>query len=150
MDVKGPFLRMRLPSGRYLHYLRPQMVWKKIKVGIDKKTGKPKYKSKKGFTYEGYNTKKKWCRIDSHGGKIVENLVQAIARELLALGIVTAWDNGLDIRMHVHDEIVGLVKTKLAEIASRDLEEDMTVQPEWWGEEVPIRAKAEVVECYQK
>jgi hypothetical protein len=52
--------------------------------------------------------------------------------------------------MHVHDEIVGLVKAKLAEIAARDLEDDMTVQPEWWGDEVPIRAKAETVECYQK
>lgn len=152
MDVKGPFLRMRLPSGRYLHYLRPQMSWKKIRVGVDRKTGKPKYKSKKCFSYEGYGGKsrKTWMRIDSHGGKIVENLVQAIARELLAIGIVAAWDNGLDIRMHVHDEIVGLVKAKLAEIAARDLEDDMTVQPEWWGDEVPIRAKAETVECYQK
>ena len=150
MDVKGPFLRMRLPSGRYLHYLRPKMIWKKIKVGIDKKTGKPKYKSKKGFTYEGYNTKKKWTRIDSHGGKIVENLVQAIARELLAAGLVKAWKAGLDVRMHVHDEIVALVKTKLAEISASTLEEQMIEKPKWWGEEVPIRAKADVVTCYQK
>ena len=150
MDVKGPFLRMRLPSGRYLHYLRPKMIWKKIKVGIDKKTGKPKYKSKKGFTYEGYNTKKKWTRIDSHGGKIVENLVQAIARELLAAGLVKAWKAGLDVRMHVHDEIVALVKTKLAEISASTLEEKMIEKPKWWGEEVPIRAKADIVKEYQK
>lgn len=150
MDVKGPFLRMRLPSGRHLHYLRPKMTWKKIKVGIDRKTGKPKYKSKKGFSYEGYNTKKKWTRIDSHGGKIVENLVQAIARELLAAGLVRSWDAGLDVRMHVHDEIVALVKRKLAEIAAKTLEEEMVEKPEWWGEYVPIRAKADVVECYQK
>lgn len=150
MDVKGPFLRMRLPSGRYLHYLRPKIAWKKIKVGVDKKTGKPKYKSKKGFSYEGYNTKKKWTRIDSHGGKIVENLVQAIARELLAAGLVKAWKQGLDVRMHVHDEIVALVKKKLAEISAETLEEQMIEKPDWWGEKVPIRAKAEVVECYQK
>lgn len=150
MDVKGPFLRMRLPSGRHLHYLRPKMIWKKIKVGVDKKTGKPKYKSKKGFTYEGYNTKKKWTRIDSHGGKIVENLVQAIARELLAAGLVKAWKAGLDVRMHVHDEIVALVKKKLSEISASTLEEQMIEKPKWWGNDVPIRAKADVVECYQK
>ncbi|MGH8074298.1 MAG: DNA polymerase [Lysobacter sp.] len=150
MDVKGPFLRMRLPSGRYLHYLRPQISWKKIKVGVDKKTGKPKFKSKKGFSYEGYNTKKKWARIDSHGGKIVENLVQAIARELLAAGLVKVWKAGLDVRMHVHDEIVALVKRKLSDISAATLEEQMVEKPEWWGERVPIRAKAEIVECYQK
>lgn len=150
MDVKGPFLRMRLPSGRFLHYLRPQITWKKINVGIDKKTGKPKFKSKKGFSYEGYNTKKKWARIDSHGGKIVENLVQAIARELLAAGLVKAWDAGLDVRMHVHDEIVALVKKKLSEISAATLEEQMVEKPEWWGDHVPIRAKADIVECYQK
>lgn len=150
MDVKGPFLRMRLPSGRYLHYLRPKMVRKKIRVGTNKRTGEPEYKSKQGFTYEGYNTKKKWTRIDSHGGKIVENLVQAIARELLAAGIVKAWKAGLDVRMHVHDEIVALVKTELAEISASTLEEQMTEKPKWWGERVPIRAKADVVTCYQK
>lgn len=150
MDVKGPFLRMRLPSGRFLHYLRPQISWKKIKVGIDKKTGKPKFKSKKGFSYEGYNTKRKWARIDSHGGKIVENLVQAIARELLAAGLVKAWDAGLDVRMHVHDEIVALVKKKLSEISAATLEEQMVEKPEWWGDHVPIRAEADIVECYQK
>ena len=152
MDVKGPFLRMRLPSGRHLHYLRPKIQWKKIKVGIDKKTGKPKYKSKKGFSYEGYGGKsrKTWMRIDSHGGKIVENLVQAIARELLAAGLVKAWDMGLDVRMHVHDEIVALVKRKLADISAQTLEEEMIEKPDWWGKRVPIRAKADIIDCYQK
>ena len=148
MRRNGPFTSMMI--GRYLHYLRPKMIWKKIKVGIDKKTGKPKYKSKKGFTYEGYNTKKKWTRIDSHGGKIVENLVQAIARELLAAGLVKAWRKKLDLRMHVHDEIVALVKAKLAEISSATLHEEMIEKPDWWGDRVPIRAEAAIVEEYQK
>lgn len=150
MDVKGPFLRMRLPSGRYLHYLRPKMIWKKIKVGVNKKTGKPEYKSKKGFTYEGYGNNKKWTRIDSHGGKIVENLVQAIARELLAAGLVKAWNSKLDIRMHVHDEIVALVSSKLSDIAAKTLHDDMVEKPDWWGDRVPIRAEAAIVKEYQK
>lgn len=150
MDVKGPFLRMRLPSGRYLHYLRPKMVWKKIRVGTNKHTGEPEYKSKLGFTYEGYNTKKKWTRIDSHGGKIVENLVQAIARELLAAGLLRAWKAGLDVRMHVHDEIVALVKTDLAEISASTLKEQMVERPKWWGDRAPIRAEAAIVKEYQK
>lgn len=151
MDLKAPFLRMKLPSGRYLHYLRPRMMQKKIKVGVDKATGKPKYKLKVGFTYEGYGGKsgKTWMRIDSHGGKIVENLVQAIARELLAIGIMRAWKAGLDIRMHVHDEIVVVEKKKRDGVAEL-LEKCMTAKVDWWGEELPIRAKAETVEVYQK
>ena len=86
----------------------------------------------------------------SHGGKIVENLVQAIARELLAAGLVKAWEMGLDVRMHVHDEIVALVKKKLAEISAQTLEEEMIEKPAWWGKRVPIRAKADIIECYQK
>lgn len=150
MDMKTPFLRMRLPSGRYLHYLRPVMKWKKVQVGIDKATGKPKFKSKRGFTYEGYVKNKKWGRIDSHGGKIVENLVQAIARELLAAGMVRAWEEDLDIRMHVHDEIVALVDRKLAKIKSETLHDAMVVKPDWWGKRVPLRAKPAPVEFYQK
>ena len=96
------------------------------------------------------NAKKKWKRIDSHGGKIVENLVQAIARELLAFGMMRAWRSGLDIRMHVHDEIVTLVKDKLADISAKTLHDDMVVKPKWWGKKLPIRAKPDVVECYQK
>ena len=76
--------------------------------------------------------------------------MQAIARELLAAGLVKAWKAGLDVRMHVHDEIVALVKTKLAEISAWTLEEQMIEKPKWWGEEVPIRAKADVVKEYQK
>ena len=69
---------------------------------------------------------------------------------LLAAGLWRAWKAGLDVRMHVHDEIVALVKTKLAEISASTLEEQMIEKPKWWGEDVPIRAKADVVTCYQK
>ena len=53
-------------------------------------------------------------------------------------------------RSHVHDEIVALVKTKLAEISASTLEEQMIEKPKWWGEDVPIRAKADIVKEYQK
>lgn len=148
MDLKAPFLRMRLPSGRYLHYLRPMMKWKKVQVGME--NGKPKFKNKLGFTYEGYNLKKKWTRIDSHGGKIVENLVQAIARELLAAGLLAAHKKKQDLRMHVHDEAVTLVPDDTAEIGARILRECLTNIPAWWGKRMPIRASEAVVEFYQK
>ena len=76
--------------------------------------------------------------------------MQAFARELLAAGVLRAWKAGLDVRMHVHDEIVALVKRKLSDISARTLEEQMIEKPKWWGEEVPIRAKADIVKEYQK
>jgi DNA polymerase len=45
-------------------------------------------------------------RIQSHGGKFIENFVQAIARDILREGLLAAADDGFNIVLHVHDEIV--------------------------------------------
>ena len=72
-DVKGPFLRMRLPSGRHLHYCRP-------KLEMDMK---PWGKEQLTLTYEGLNDRYQWRRISTHKGKVTENGDQAVARDLL-------------------------------------------------------------------
>lgn len=77
-----------LPSSRKLVYLR-------AKVEDDK------------VTFEGKNqTKNKMERMDTYGGKLTENIVQAIARDILCVSLVRLYDKGFDIRFHVHDEII--------------------------------------------
>lgn len=97
-DRAGPFLRMGLPSGRHLHYVRPRLEDKVMPWG----------KTKETLTYEGLNDKNQWVRIQTHGGKLTENGDQAISRDLLAVGMMRGKKQGLDIRLHVHDQIVSL------------------------------------------
>ena len=91
--VQKGVLFMRLPSGRELGYLRPQ-----LKEG---KFGSP------SRTYEGLiQTTNKWGKIDTYGGKFVENAVQAIARDCLAYAMQALTKARHKIVMHVHDEVV--------------------------------------------
>lgn len=88
---KGCFF-IQLPSGRKLSYIRP-----KLKDG----------KFGQVLTYEGMDqTTKQWKIQETYGGKLVENIVQAIARDCLADAMLRVDEAGFKIVMHVHDEIV--------------------------------------------
>ena len=120
-DIKGPFLRMILPSGRPLYYLRPKLEevmtpWGEMKVQI---------------TYEGLNDRKQWVRMHTTPGKLTENADQAISRDLLVHGIKIAAKRGIDIRLHVHDQIVGLVREDRAEKDLKILMDSMEEVPTW-------------------
>lgn len=80
-----------LPSGRKLAYVNP------------------KYREDEGITYTGIGINGKVCREYIYGGKLVENLTQASARDIMINGIFTAESRGVDIVGTVHDEIIGLV-----------------------------------------
>lgn len=87
-------LFLRLPSGRRLAYVRP-----KIEV-------EPEF-NREGLTYEGSEqTSGKWTRLRTYGGKLVENIVQAIARDCLAAAMTRLEAEGYQIVMHIHDEVV--------------------------------------------
>lgn len=58
------------------------------------------------IAYTGTTTTRKWGQLETYGGKLVENIVQAIARDLLVTGMHAVSDAGHRIVMHVHDEIV--------------------------------------------
>ena len=120
-DIKGPFLRIGLPSGRFLHYCRPKVEPKMMPWG----------KVKDAITYEGLNDQKQWVRIQTHPGKLTENVVQAIARDLLAHGMTLADDSGLDVRLHIHDQIVTLCDEATAEDDLKTLQDCMSVTPDW-------------------
>ena len=90
---KNSVLFVQLPSGRCLSYMRPKI--KPGKFGGD------------ALAYEGLNqTTKQWMGEDSYGGKLVENITQAIARDCLATAMLRVDKAGYKIVMHVHDEIV--------------------------------------------
>ena len=87
---KSAMLFIVLPSGRRLAYVKPRM-------GENKFGGE-------SVTYEGVGTNKKWERIESYGPKFVENIVQAISRDILCYALRTLKD--YSIVGHVHDEII--------------------------------------------
>lgn len=92
-DLYNDFLTVQLPSGRKLHYCRPSIV-------TDDR-GRPK------IQYEGTNqATKKWGPLETYGGKLVENIVQAIARDCLAVNISRLEQAGYPVVFHVHDEVV--------------------------------------------
>jgi DNA polymerase len=102
---RGNVLRIQLPSGRYLHYMDARiedtlMPWKD-------RDGKDVYRP--ALVYAGINQDtKQWENyITSHGGKIFENMVQGIARDILADKLLEIDDLGIMIVAHVHDEGVG-------------------------------------------
>lgn len=92
-DPHNDFLTVQLPSGRKLYYCRPRI--------ITDDRGRPK------IQYDGTNqTTKKWGALETYGGKLVENIVQAIARDCLAVNIDRLERAGYPVVFHVHDEVV--------------------------------------------
>jgi DNA polymerase len=88
MQYKRNCLFITLPSGRDLVYCNASI-------------------SGNNLTYWGVNqTKKTWVRLESYGGKLAENITQAIARDILAEGLLNLDAHGYDIPLHIHDEVL--------------------------------------------
>ena len=101
---EGNILFIKLPSGRRLSYIRPKIDYDNIF-------------NKYIITYEGIDpTTKKSKRLTTYGGKLVENIVQAIARDVLAQAMMNLKNHGFNIVMHVHDEIVLEVEENVSSI----------------------------------
>jgi DNA polymerase len=87
------FLTVTLPSGRKLYYVKPFL--------------SPNQWGNDSLHYYGMDqTTKKWTAVDTYGGKLVENIVQATARDCLAVAMQRLEARGLRIVMHVHDEVI--------------------------------------------
>ena len=87
---KSGMLFIQLPSGRRLSYVKPR-------IGVNQFGGE-------SVTYEGVGSTKKWERIESYGPKFVENIVQAISRDILCYAMKTL--RHCFIVGHVHDELI--------------------------------------------
>lgn len=104
-----------LPSGRRLSYIKPR-------IGMNRFGGG-------SITYEFTGIGNKWERVESYGGKFVENIVQAIARDILAEAIKRLEDHGFQIVMHVHDEVV--IEIPKDEASVEEVNTIMKETPTW-------------------
>jgi DNA polymerase len=92
-SYKSGILFMTLPFGRSLSYVRPR-------IGIDERFGKEQ------LGYEGIDAGNQWGRIPTYGGKLIDNCIQAIARDCLAVAMLRLDEAGYRIAFHVHDEVI--------------------------------------------
>lgn len=126
---QGPFMRLQLPNGRTLSYIKPKIVEDSI-------------------TYEGnIQTTGAWGRIESYGPKLVENIVQAVARDCLAESIIRLENNGFPVVFHVHDEVICEVPEGRS--SAKELSELMA-EPISWAPGLPLKADAYECEYYRK
>lgn len=130
------YLFMRLPSGRNLAYYAPQ-----IENKIDKYR-----REKEVVTFMGLDTANRWTRLSTYGGKLTENVVQALARDLLVHSMRAADFFGYDVVMHVHDEFV--VEADGPEHLA--LLEKLAVILPPWAEGLPMAAEGWAARRYKK
>lgn len=114
-EYTSGILFVTLPSGRKLSYVKPKM-------GVNKF-------GREGITYEGIGESKKWMRLETYGPKLVENIVQATSRDILAEAMLRLEKAGFDIVCHVHDEVVLEVPNGISSV--EEINEIMAMNPEW-------------------
>ena len=122
-----------LPSKRKLCYRNPKIATNKF--------------NKSSIVYEGVNSNKKWAQIESYGAKFVENIVQAIARDLLCEAIKNLHNKNFRVVLHVHDEVVVEIeknKSSVEEICNL-----MTISPSW-AKDLSLKAEGYKCEFYRK
>jgi DNA polymerase len=128
--VKSEVLYCQLLSDRYLTYHKPRL------IPSDRK------KDTLSLSFEGWNSNPMfgapgWIRIETYGGKLTENLCQAVARDILANAIVNLEAAGYPVVLHVHDEIVCEVPEGFGSV--EEFEKIMSTMPDW-AKDWPVRA----------
>ena len=132
-EYKSGILFVTLPSGRKLSYVKPRMMQNKF--------------GREGLTYEGIGESKKWMRLETYGPKLVENIVQAASRDILAEAMLRLEKEGFDIVCHVHDEVVLEVPDGKSSV--EEVNEIMAVNPVW-TEGLPLKAAGFESPFYKK
>lgn len=125
-------LYCNLPSGRRLHYIRPDLT-EETRRGKDGES----YTVQK-LSYEGNSIGHYWASNWTWGGKIFENAVQAISRDLLACGMLNATNSGFTVVGHTHDELICLEDAT----GDKDITKLRTnmIQRPIWGSDIPLDA----------
>ena len=127
---QGGMMFIELPSGRRLAYVKPR-------IGENQFGGE-------SITYMGLDLSKKWARIESYGPKLVENITQAISRDILCYAMQTL--RTMDIVAHVHDELIIECDER---ISLPVICEQMARTPPW-AEGLLLRADGFACKFYQK
>ena len=98
------------------------------------------------------DTIKGFRRVDTYGGKICENVVQAVSADILnnAIQIVDKKATNFDTTFHVHDELVGEVDENKAQDTLIMLSKAMCELPDWADDLLPLKAEGEILDYYKK
>lgn len=131
------YMTILLPSGRKLYYPSPE-------IGVNR-WGNP------SVSYMGQNqTTKRWERVETYGGKLVENIVQAIARDCLAIAIENLEAQGLHVVFHIHDEVVIDTPAWGDEDTMLDTVTKIMTKPIPWARALPLNADGWVDKFFKK
>lgn len=118
------FMFIELPSGRRLAYARPR-------IGLNRF-------GSESIEYDGMDqVKNTWGRVETYGGKLVENIVQAVARDCLAAAMLRLAKAGYKIVAHIHDEVV--IESPIGE-GSLDEVIDIMCESESWNKGLILNA----------
>lgn len=140
----GSFLLARLPSGRSLCYPYPRTVEKRLPWNDE--NGEPA--TGQALEYDGVDpVTKAWGPTDTYGGKLAENVTQAVARDVLAAALLRLEQHGYAIVMHVHDEIVAEIPENQGSV--EEMERIMEETPAW-AEGLPIATEGWRGKRYRK
>ena len=138
-DKEDNFMTIQLPSGRKLFYSNPHF--------------KDEYRGHKiirTLYYDGLiQTTKQWGEIDTYGGKLTENIVQATARDLLGNSMLNLAENDFQLVCHIHDEVLSEVPEENAQAEYEKMAAIMGCPPEW-ASDLPLRADGYVTPFYKK
>jgi DNA polymerase len=173
--VSNNFLMCRLPSGRTLYYYHPKVSYKKVMcykvpaIGDDPELTfiyhPAEYASIKAFithaheagvepyefnaldvSFWGVDSKtRKFCKLTTYGGKLVENITQAVARDIMAESMLKLEDAGYPIVLTVHDEII-------SEVTDGTVKEFTSIMEEVpvWANGLPIKVETYEAQRYRK
>lgn len=128
--MDGAWLKIKLPSGRLLCYPGARLV-----------NGKIVYKGVDQYT-------RRWQDIRTYGGKLVENVTQAVAADLIGLGFAAADDAGYEPLLTVHDEVI-TETPDTEEFTVSALADMMTIVPDW-ARGLPLAAEGFEAKRYRK
>lgn len=131
------YMTILLPSGRKLYYPSPE-------IGVNR-WGNP------SVSYMGQNqTTKRWEKVETYGGKLVENIVQAIARDCLAIAIENLEAQGLHVVFHIHDEVVIDTPAWADEDTMLEIVTKIMTKPIPWAQMLPLNADGWVDKYFKK
>lgn len=131
------YMTILLPSGRKLYYPSPE-------IGVNR-WGNP------SVSYMGQNqTTKRWEKVETYGGKLVENIVQAIARDCLAIAIESLEAQGLHVVFHIHDEVVIDTPAWADNDTMLDTVTKIMTKPIPWAQALPLNADGWVDKFFKK
>lgn len=133
-DSHNDFMTIRLPSGRKLYYVKPHMGRNRF--------GRP------ALRYMGFGDNNKWGSIETYGGKLAENITQAVARDCLAFALENLEDAGFPIVFHVHDECVA----EIPDGSENDLKRMVSIMSRTppWAPGLPLNADGWVNAFFKK